>query len=113
MESLWYDKEGNVISDREAVNIRLADPDYKRVAMTHIGKEVDVSTVWFGLNSRWDDGPPLIFETLVFGGKHDQYMERYSTKSEAEEGHKRIVAMVMTERKWWKRWAITFGRKGR
>lgn len=111
MASDWYDKEGNPISTGELLELRLGDPDYKRVAMTHVGTSVDVSTVWLGLDHSWNGGPPLIFETLVLGGEHDQYMERYSTESEAKEGHKRIVEMVMRKRPWRKRWAITLVRR--
>ncbi len=100
--SLWYDKEGKPISDRDLVNLRLGDPDYKRVAQTDVGK-ARVSTVWLGIDHQWGDGPPLIFETLVFGGKHDQHMERYSTEDEAKEGHKRVVRMVTP---WWRRWRL-------
>jgi hypothetical protein len=50
---------------------------------------VKVSTVFLGLDHRFgDSGPPLIFETMIFGGEHDQYQERYSTWEEAEAGHK-------------------------
>ncbi|WP_166903861.1 hypothetical protein [Mycobacterium sp. DL440] len=38
----------------------------------HGDDEVVVSTVWLGLNHSFtDDGPPIIFETMVFGGVHD------------------------------------------
>lgn len=54
----------------------------------------EVSTVFLGLNHRFTgNGPPLLFETLVFGGEHADHMERYATWAEAEEGHTRIVAM--------------------
>ena len=55
---------------------------------------VRVSTVWLGLDHSFGEGPPLIFETMVFGGEHDQYTERYSTEAQARQGHKRIVAAV-------------------
>lgn len=40
---------------------------------------VEVSTIFLGLDHNWGDGPPLLFETLVFGGKLDREMDRYST----------------------------------
>jgi len=53
---------------------------------------VDVSTVFLGLDHSFGiGGPPLVFETMVFGGVNDQDMDRYSTWEEAEAGH---VAMV-------------------
>ena len=53
-----------------------------------------VSTVFLGLNHRFGPGPPLLFETLIFGGKRDQAMWRYSTWDEAEAGHAAAVAML-------------------
>jgi hypothetical protein len=65
----------------------------------HVGDDdiagVRVSTVWLGLDHSWGlSGPPLIFETMVFGGKFDEWAWRYSTEREAREGHARIVAAV-------------------
>jgi hypothetical protein len=53
-----------------------------------------VSTVFLGLDHQWGDGPPLIFETMVFGGTLDQEMERYSTWDEAVRGHAAMVSRV-------------------
>lgn len=55
---------------------------------------VRVSTVFLGLDHNWGEGRPLIFETMVFGGKLDQEQERYSTWDEAEAGHDAMVARV-------------------
>jgi hypothetical protein len=61
----------------------------------------EVSTVFLGLDHRFgSDGPPIIFETMVFGGPFDQQGERYSTWAEAEAGHARWVEKcqpIMTE----------------
>lgn len=62
------------------------------VAKTKISDEVRVSTVFLGLNHSYGEGDPLLFETMVFGGKLDEQMERYATWEKAEEGHKRWVA---------------------
>lgn len=55
---------------------------------------VSVSTVFLGLDHQWGDGPPLLFETMIFGGKHDGYCERYATWDEAEAGHKVALALA-------------------
>ena len=64
---------------------------------TNIGKS-GVSTIFLsmdhGLAGLIGDGSPVLFETMVFGGEHDGYQERYHTYDKAEEGHKRIVEMV-------------------
>jgi hypothetical protein len=60
-----------------------------------------VSTVHLGLNHQFGEGPPLIFETMVFAAKGseitsfmDLYCVRYSTEAEARAGHERVVAAV-------------------
>jgi len=65
----------------------------RHVAKTNIG-DVKISTVFLGLNHNWGSGPPLLFETMVFGGELDGEQERYSTWDEAEKGHKRMVERV-------------------
>jgi hypothetical protein len=65
----------------------------RHVAQTKQG-DVRVSTVFLGLNHQWGDGPPLVFETMIFGGEHDQYQERYSTWDEAEAGHRKACELA-------------------
>ena len=65
----------------------------RRVAESHNGK-VRVSTVFLGLDHQWGKGPPMLFETMIFGGEHDQYQERCSTWDEAEAMHKKIQAQL-------------------
>lgn len=67
----------------------------RHVAKDTIG-DILVSTVFLGSDHRWGSGPPVLFETMVFGGDADtdQYCERYSTWDEATEGHRRIVASL-------------------
>jgi hypothetical protein len=65
----------------------------RRVALTRRG-HVSVSTVFLGLNHQFGNGPPMVFETLVMGGRHDGRMERYSTWDDALLGHRRACLMV-------------------
>lgn len=68
----------------------------RHVANDYLPDGVHVSTVFLGLDHGFhptDGGTPILFETMIFGGEHDQYQERYATWEEAEEGHKRAVAM--------------------
>jgi hypothetical protein len=61
-----------------------------------------VSTVWLGLNHNYIGGPPLIFETMLFGPKSLDTldMDRYATEAQAIAGHKQMV----------KRWKFAFGK---
>jgi len=65
----------------------------RHVAKTEISKEVNVSTVFLGLDHNYGGGTPILFETMILGGEHDEYQERYATYEEAEAGH--IVAVEM------------------
>jgi hypothetical protein len=65
----------------------------RRVAADEIG-DVRVSTVFLGLDHGYGEGPPVLYETMIFGGEHDDYQERYSTRAEAEAGHARAVTLV-------------------
>ena len=57
-----------------------------------------VSTVFLGLVHRFDNtSEPILWETMVFGGPHDQHQERYTSQAEAIAGHDRVVQMVSTE----------------
>lgn len=87
----FYDINGKTISMEEWCEL-FKQPGYKIIEQTEIAPDVLVSTVWLGSNHRFGPGPPLIFETLVFGGDHDGDMDRYSTLPEAIEGHARICA---------------------
>jgi hypothetical protein len=55
---------------------------------------IRISTVFLGLNHSFGCGPPLLFETMVFGGILDNEMDRYTTWEQAEEGHKQMVQKV-------------------
>jgi len=57
--------------------------------------KINISTVFLGLDHNFDDnGPPLVFETMIFGGIHDQYQDRYSTFEEALAGHETALKLA-------------------
>lgn len=56
-----------------------------------------VSTVWIGLNQNYGEGPPLVFETMVFDQNvfsNDTYRDLYSTWDEALAGHQLAIEWV-------------------
>ena len=67
-------------------------------AERHIGSttkgDVHVSTVFLGVDHSFGDGAPLLYETMIFGGEHDQYQDRCSTYEQAEEMHKKACALA-------------------
>lgn len=54
----------------------------------------EISTVFLGRDHSFGEGPPMLFETMIFGGPHDQYQERCSTWDEAVKMHKNAIALV-------------------
>ena len=63
----------------------------RRVAHTRAAG-LEVSTVFLGLDHRHGGGgPPLVFETMIFGGALDGHQWRYATWAEAEAGHRAAV----------------------
>lgn len=71
----------------------------RRVAFTVVDGDCEVSTVFLGIDHRFtaEEGPPVLFETMVFGGSLDQEQERYCIWAEAEAGHTAMVARIMGE----------------
>ncbi len=82
----------------------VAEPDllawagWFETAERHVAKDqlgdVKVSTVFLGVDHSFGHGPPLLFETMVFGGSLDQEMNRYSTWEQAEAGHREMLRRV-------------------
>jgi hypothetical protein len=82
MESaLWMDK----------------NPERKAVAQEYID-DVFISTVFIGLDHKnygWlSTKTPILWETMIFGGDHDQYQERYTSHEDALEGHKKALTLI-------------------
>jgi hypothetical protein len=50
--------------------------------------------VFLGLDHSHGGGPPLLFETLVFGGPLADEGDRYPTRAAALAGHDQMVARV-------------------
>jgi hypothetical protein len=71
----------------------------RRVAFTDVDG-IHVSTVFLGLDHSWTDGPPVLFETMIFGGEYDEeYQERCCTWAEAEEMHRAAVKVAKKGKK--------------
>jgi hypothetical protein len=100
---LWFDKAGQPIAEEEVFRLKYnlagdesfgAVSDYARVGLDQVG-DAKVSTVWLGLNHEFMPGrPPLIFETMIFGGEYADYCVRYSTEAAAAAGHAAVVAAL-------------------
>lgn len=73
-----------------------ASPDYARVAATRVGG-IRVSTVFLALDHNFGGkGPPVLFETMIFGarGRWAEFQTRYCTEAEALAGHAMYVEAI-------------------
>lgn len=60
-------------------------------------EQVRVSTIFLGLDHRLlfkDDGPPVLWETMVFGGPLDGETRRYASRDAAILGHQEMCRKV-------------------
>lgn len=85
----YYDRNGYEITQEEWMRL-YAQPDYTVIKKTKI-VGLEISTVWLGLDHNlMGTGPPLIFETMVFGlTTEDEFQLRSSTIQEALEDHQK------------------------
>ena len=97
---MWYGLDGTPI-DIAAAEALLRDDLARRVAHTAITTEkgrVEVSTVFLVIDhNHWGGGPPVLWETMVFGGPSDMDQRRYTSLPEAEAGHAETLAVVLAE----------------
>jgi hypothetical protein len=100
------DENNNLVSCTilEWASFFSANPKRRIVEQTDLD-HVYVSTVFLGLDHRWGEGPPLVFETMTFsqerhsvdlGERSTEVREsfdqwRYSTWDDAVAGHKAAV----------------------
>lgn len=75
---------------------------HRRVAVTALDGGVHVSTVFLGVDHNHAPSfgrktAPILFETMIFGGKHDQEQWRYATWAEALAGHEVALKLAKEE----------------
>lgn len=80
----------------------IENPKARIVQQDYVGR-IFISTVFLALDHNWGDGPPVLYETMIFGGKHNDYQDRYCTRDEALAGHAKAVMMAYNSRHtyWW------------
>lgn len=80
--------------------VRLMDTDEGRasrvVAKDKLPDGATVSTVFLGIDHNFARAfnpalPPILYETMVFGGAHDDWQQRYETRAQALAGHRAAV----------------------
>ena len=59
---------------------------------------VRVATRFLGMDQRHNKiGPPVLWETTIFGGLHDLHQERYTSQTAALKGHAKAVAFAKNQ----------------
>jgi len=101
----YYDKYLRPLTMTEWAKLLEDNSEYKIIEQTKLWWGGWVSTVWLGLELNYNfspSGPPLIFETMVFGRGHE-YVDQvsYSGLAEARNGHIKMVRK-------WGRWNSLF-----
>lgn len=102
MDHMYYYSDGTPILGERAEQMMLVGKEFEKDR--HIGSDVIgrfyVSTVFLVINHSFGDGPPLLWETMVFDRQGDEETgrdlccERYSSREEALEGHRKIVEAI-------------------
>lgn len=96
MDSLYYDYAGDPCAWETWIFLfqaRFAPPDEPgRIGLDEVGN-YQVSTVWLGFDHSHFGGRPVLWETMVFKDHQprDLYLERYTSRADAERGHRNIV----------------------
>jgi len=73
---------------------------FEKIESRHVAREkigdAEISTVFLGIDHSFGQGPPLLFETMVFGGALDQEQDRCTNWEEAETMHAAMCERVRT-----------------
>ena len=69
----------------------------RKVARSDLLGDLWVSTVFLGLDHGFGNGPPVLFETMIFSGSNGQQQWRYGTVEEARAGHAHAVRVACGE----------------
>jgi len=87
------DESQNIIPVNTINDVADMFDDFKKrkVGHTCIG-DIEISTVFLCIDHNYtNNGPPVLFETMVFGGEFDGECRRYSSWDEALSGHEKWV----------------------
>ncbi len=95
MNEKHYILEGREIKEVDLMTWGASLKQDRKIGRTTVNDKYLVSTVFLGIDHSWGNGPPVLFETMVFDREkqtgEDLDCERYCTYDEAEEGHKKMV----------------------
>lgn len=95
-QPMFYNMAGEGIGPAEAEQV-MRNPDrlIRRTMITTARGRVSVSTVFLSLDHRFGGRPPVLWETMTFGGPDDQHQRRYTSRDNAEAGHEEAVTICL------------------
>lgn len=86
----WMETGNRVLKqdyvEGERRTVKLSGREYQQ--------SVGVSTVFLGLDHGFGEGPPVLWESMVFGTSLDGEQRRYTSRAAALEGHAELVALA-------------------
>lgn len=102
MPNRYYilDEDNNLVgTDDVLVWGEWVEKSDRKIAITYVPipghGDAYVSTVFLGLNHAYNDGPPVLWETMVFDlPKEGEWQERYTSREDAIKGHEEMVQRV-------------------
>lgn len=109
--AMYYKPDGKPYTGRNPVLQWAKDfedfNEKRRIGNTVLWTGIWVSTVWIGLDHSFGlSDKPLIYETMAFApktfGGGELWQERYSTKRQAQLGHRRVVSELDGLKGYWK-----------
>ncbi len=87
------DEDGNPQKEPDLLTwARWFETETNRVVAVYAHDDFMVSTVFLGLDHNFGvAGGPVLWETMVFGGRLDQHQWRYRSRDDAIAGHRAAV----------------------
>jgi len=87
------DQEGNPVHEPDMATFgRFIASEAKLLRQDALPSDVLVSTVFTGIDYL---SPPRLWETMIFGGSHDQYQDRYTSREDAFAGHEKALSLAL------------------
>lgn len=94
MDYYVLEADGTIRPTKDVIEwARALEHAHRTIARDKHG-DVEVSTVFLGIDHAFGQGPPLLFETMVFGGSYDDETRRYATREDALAGHAEVLKRV-------------------
>ena len=86
-------------ANEQPVGIQLSDVKTDRSVWPRLKTDIGdyrVSTIFLTVDHNFEEGPPVLWETVVFSGKgHSVYEKRYTSGNDARRGHNEAIAWVI------------------